>query len=61
MLLIVAVTAVNDVTKPIFSKEIANTENAKITINVIKYTLVARTTSCSTGLPSILIFRTLRG
>ncbi len=61
ILLIVAATAVKFVTRSCPSKDMAKTETTKIIINVIKYTLIERTTSCSIGLPSILIFLTLFG
>ena len=46
ILLIVAATAVKFVTRSCPSKDIAKTETTKIIINVIKYTLIERTTSC---------------
>lgn len=61
ILLIVAITAVKFVTKSLPSKEMAKMDREKIIIKVIKKTLIERTTSCSTGFPSILIFFTLFG
>ena len=61
MLLIVAATEVNDVVAPYPSNDIANMERANKNMNVMKYALVALTTSCSIGLPSNFIFLTLLG
>ena len=60
-LLIGAATAVKLVTRSFPSNEIAKTDVEKTIINVIKYTFITLTTSCSTGFPSILIFLTLFG
>ena len=49
ILLIVAATAVKLVTRSYSSKETRNSEPQKIMRNVMKYTLMERTTSCSTG------------
>ena len=61
MLLMVAATAVKFVTKSFPSNEIANTEAENRMMNVMKYTLMERTTSCSTGFPSTFIFLILFG
>ena len=61
MLFIVAATAVKFVIKSFSYKEIKNTERINKERNVTKYTFVARMTSCSIGLPSILIFFMLFG
>ena len=52
---------VNDVVAPYPSNDIANMERANKNMNVMKYALVALTTSCSIGLPSNFIFLTLLG
>lgn len=61
MLLIVAVTAVKLVTKSLPSSEMAKSEQTKIIINVMKYTFIERTTSLSTGFPSMAILLMLFG
>ena len=48
----VAATAVKVVVKSKFSKERSSTAAQKIVMNVEQYTLMERTTSCSTGFPS---------
>lgn len=52
MLLIVAATAVKLVTRSLPSNETRSSEAANITVKVMKYTFIERTTSCSIGLPS---------
>ena len=61
MLLIVAATAVKLVTRSRPSKDSRKRDSANTVVKAIKYTLVDRTTSCSMGLPSILIFLMLLG
>ena len=61
MLLMVATTAVKEVTGSCPYRLTRYTEAANSRKMVMKYTLVERTTSCSMGLPSIFSFLMLLG